>query len=143
MMMSYRMLLLATVISIAGCGGGGGVPENQPPTISAVTVAPTNVAFIGGTVTITAQVTDDDTVATVSAEVAGPGADPDTVSLSLDGEEYSGDYVADKNLEPEEDVYTVTVTATDNKGEKTDSEMKDFKVAGLPTPPPPPPAFQP
>ncbi len=133
-MMNYKTLLLVTVISIAGCGGGGGVPENQPPTITSATVAPTELYFIGGTVTITAQVTDDDTVATVSAQVAGPGGTA-TVALTLSGAQYTGEYVAVANSESDEDAYTVTVTATDNKGATSDPVSRDFKVAGLPWPP--------
>lgn len=138
-MMNYRMLLLATVISIAGCGGGGGVPENEPPTVTSATVAPTELSFIGGTVAITAEVTDDDTVATVSAQVAGPGGTA-TVALTLSGGQYTGEYVADANSGPDEDVYTVTVTATDNKGAIGEAVNTSFTVA-VPSTPPAPPEF--
>ena len=139
MMMSYRMFLVATVISIAGCGGGG-APPNQPPTVTTAAAVPTELSFIGGTVTITAEVTDDDTVATVSAQVAGPGG-TETVALTLSGEQYAGDYVADGNPGPNEYVYTVTVTATDNKDATSDPVSRGFTVAA-PSTPPPPPAFQ-
>jgi len=136
-MLRRILLLLALTVFIAGCGGGGGVPPNQPPTVTTATVAPAELPFIGGTVTITAEVTDDDTVATVSAQVAGAGG-TDTVTLALNGEQYTGDYVADGNPGPDEDAYTVTVTATDNKGATSDPVSRDFTVAEPSTPPLPP-----
>ncbi len=135
-MLRRILLLLALTVFMAGCGGGGGAP-NQPPTVTTATVAPAELSFIGGTVTITAEVTDDDTVATVSAKVVGSG-DTDTVTLALNGEQYTGDYVADGNPGPDEEAYTVTVTATDNDGATSDPVSRDFTVAEPSTPPPPP-----
>ncbi len=139
--MLHRILLLIGLTAlIAGCGGGGGTPTNQPPEVTDLEVEPPQVAFVGGNVTITAQATDDNAVATVTAKVTGAGGTA-TVNLTLSGGQYGGTYAAEQNLETEDSVYTVTVTATDNQDLESTEVTAQFAVRGLSAPPGPPEGF--
>jgi parallel beta-helix repeat protein len=90
-------------------------PDTQAPVISACMVQPRRLPSPGGDFTITATVTDNRSVASVVAHVAGPSGTSD-VSLSLAGSTYTGVFTAPANLSAQDVNYQVTVTATDSSG---------------------------
>lgn len=119
---------LGLALAIAGCGGGGAVtpspggpvgPDNQPPVLSNVALSATTLDFHGGSVTISANVTDASGVANVTATIAKGGVVIGTVALSsAGGTTYSGTFSlpANQNATAASDVYTVTLRATDVNG---------------------------
>ncbi len=139
--MKHTVLLVALVLTacVAGCGGGGGGggSTNAAPTVTSLSVVPSQLGYTGGTVTITAQATDDSQVASVSASVAGPSG-TETVALTAAGNDYAGTYTAAGNLGPGAAAYSVSVTATDDDGATSDAATAGFTVASISPPPPRP-----
>jgi hypothetical protein len=138
------MLSVFTAL-VAGCGGGGGgggtptpPPDTTPPTITNTNA--TNPAdFQGGTVTISARVTDASGVASVIATVIKP--DTTTAQVTMSGStNYSGTFVAPVNNTNNNAVYRVIISATDNAGNSGSAPEIQFTVPAPETPPPPPPA---
>jgi hypothetical protein len=131
--------LLGIILSIsvfAGCGGGGPPPVDNPPAVSGASVAPAELRYTGGQVSITATVTDDRGVGSVVAAVTGPGGTPATVAMSLTSGRYEGAYDAAGNATIADQAYTVRVTANDNAGQSASSAALSFKVKSAYAPPP-------
>lgn len=120
-----RILAILSVgftIGLWGCGGGGGAPDTNPPTIVNVQVEPTKLTrFTGGEVTISAQVSDPSGVAIVWAEVQKPNGAMEKVTMSLTGNVYQGTIKAGANTrnDGQDETYKVWVRAKDAKGNET------------------------
>jgi hypothetical protein len=120
---------------IAGCGGGGVVPTDRPPTITEAALTPTELPAGGGTVTITVGATDDRQVVRVTARINGPDG-VRTIALSLVGSTYQATYAAPPNPGPDDQAYAVQVTARDNGGNTSAPRQLAFIVqspAGAPS----------
>lgn len=126
------LALLAT-----GCGSD----DVAPPTVTAASVTPTQLPFAGGVLTITATVFTVGEIYQVTATVTGPGG-PQTVPLAQDGDEYAGAFTAPVNGATTAANYTVTVAATDTKGQ-TGAEFAagSFSVQPAAVPPQAPPGW--
>jgi hypothetical protein len=87
---------------------------NDPPVVTNATVTPTTVTYLGGTVTITADVSDDTgALNSVEAEMYGPYFFP--VALSqVGGDQWSGTVELPANLRPDPASWQIYVRARDN-----------------------------
>jgi len=137
--------MLAVLLS--GCGGGGGsggttptpTPSAKPPTIDNAMLNPAFVQYLGGNVIISAKVVDmDGTVSTVTARVT-LGSSSKSVTLTGSSGIYTGSFAAPANSSGTDQVYTVTITATDNAGLSSSSPGFNFTVKASVSPPAPPP----
>ena len=134
---SLVVVVMGLSALVAGCGGGQG-NGNVSPIITDASVTPSELRFTGGTVTIAAKATDDESVDQVLAVVEGP-AGPSTLPLALSSDYYACDYSAPPNPGPADQVYSVEVRATDNRGIVSVPETRSFTVAAPPVPPETPP----
>lgn len=132
------LLAIAMVAGCGGGGGGGGSKSGAAPTITSVSAtSPSSSA--GGTITITASVTDDSGLKSVTAVVTNPSgtASPALGMTAGTGSTYScSSYVAAENYETSAVTYTVVVTAKDTDG-NTSTSTCTFKVPGDAPPAPP------
>ncbi len=130
-----RRALGLLLVLLWGCGGGvvsesptdgegGGAPlDTTPPSISDVQVAPSQLRFAGGEVTISAQVSDPSGVAEVWAEVQKPNGTKEQVEMSSVGGVYQGRYQIGMNTSNDgrEQAYRVWIRARDRQGNETPS----------------------
>jgi hypothetical protein len=134
-------LLAVAVMGLEGCDGGGPGPDNIPPTISNAAVAPPQLRFPGGDVTLTATVADPSGVAWVQATVTGPDRATETVTLTDEGNgNYRGTYSASANTRSDgtAESYAVRLRARDGKGNETPPpgvEADSFQVNAADAPP--------
>ena len=137
--MFLAALTVCVIVVTAGCGGGGG-GDTTPPTVSGVTTSPSTLDFVGGPVTITADVTDASGVGAVGASVVASSSGTTTpVSMSkTTGDTYSGQFAAPPNpiIDGIPETYSVQVSASDTNGNAASSTATTFAV----NPPDPPPA---
>ncbi|MBI3948793.1 MAG: hypothetical protein HY321_22985 [Armatimonadetes bacterium] len=150
-------LLLGLALAAAGCGGGGGDsttpdgggtgPDTQAPALTGVALSTASLDFRGGSVTVSANVTDASGVATVTATIAREGTTIGTVTLSpASGSTYSGTYSVPPNgsATGAAQTYTVVVRATDTKGNASAEVSAGSVTVTAPDPGdqvPPPPVF--
>ena len=117
------------------------VPANAPPTVTSATIAPTELRYVGGPVTITVTAIDDEQVNEVSAEVTGPSGTT-SILLTPVGQEYQGTYPASENGGPGDAAYDVTIVATDIRGHASaPTEISPAFTVRAPLPPPPEPGM--
>ena len=110
------------------------IQVHEPPSITEASLTPSELRFTGGTVTITVKATDDGTVAQVAAVVDGPpGAS--MLDLAASGDHYEATYPASANPGPTDDVYSVEVTATDDRGYVSAPRALTFTVTAPAAPP--------
>jgi hypothetical protein len=133
------------IMAAAGCGSGG---DTSPPVISGavITTSPNPLTYLGGTATVTANVTDSTGVnaATVKADVLDQNAvsltgGPQTMapSLTVPGQ-YSYTVTLPNNLAGTTNkVYTVSITAADTIGNATPAPFAAGTIT-VPFPPAPP-----
>jgi len=117
----------ATTSSPGGGPGGDGTPtptDDDPPTISDVTRTPTTVTS-EDTVTVSATVTDDNTLSSVLL-YWNDGSEQST-SMSASGDTYSA------TIGPFTELITVTywINATDNASQSTESSKSSFTVSDI------------
>jgi hypothetical protein len=143
----FACLVLASVVAAinVGCGGGGGGGQNPPTDTTPPTITNTNVTspldFNGGTVTISARVTDAGGVAAVTALIIKPDTKTEVVQM-IGSTNYAGTFNAPANLGSSAAVYRVIISATDTSGNSASAPEIQFTVSppDVPPPPPPPPA---
>lgn len=125
---------------------GKGAPVNQPPAISQAQVAPTELTFEGGPITLTATVVDSDAngVESVFAEIVQPDSTIRRISLArIAGDAASGTYRGTLDLPGNAgavaQTYEVVVGARDTAQlSATPVAAGRVTVAGLALPPEPP-----
>lgn len=133
--LSYRVTFRAVDTSgleaTADCGTVTvAPPDSQAPVISACQVTPRALLARGGSVTITATVTDDAAVSSVRALVTVPGGSQVAVVLaSQGGNNYQGTYVVSPNPGPSPQSYQVVITAQDSSGNPATADCGAFTVA--------------
>jgi hypothetical protein len=93
-------------------------------------VNPSQTAFEGGNVTITAKATDEDGDAlTVQAAVQKPDGTTQTIPLTKGvGSQYNGTYTAPGNPTTSAQVHEIRVTASDGEASDTDPPMGNNSV---------------
>lgn len=138
------VLVSAFAVITTGCGGGGGgggsqdpLPDTTPPSITN-TNATSPLDFNGGTVTISARVTDAGGVAAVTALIIKPDTKTEVVQMT-GSTNYTGTFNAPANLGSSAAVYRVIISATDNAGNSASAPEIQFTVPAPDEPPPPPP----
>lgn len=134
-------------ILIAGCGGGGGgsaVEGNTSsgPIVTSFAATPTSLDFPGGTVTLSAHVSDFDGVDAVNATVYS-SASQSNINVTMtntSGDYYTGSFTSPSNTNSYGIVvsYSVRLSARDMKGNSTITEPVLVEVV-----PPDPPIDQP
>jgi hypothetical protein len=107
-------LLAAFVVSPIGAAADDVPVEDTPPVVSNGLLSPGILTYLGGSVTISADVVDDVGVASVSADVQGSDGTTQTVELlQTSGPTYSGNVDVPPNFTDSMVTYSVTVNATD------------------------------
>lgn len=124
-----------TTESLGWIDQGAAPPFDELPNADA-DVSPRSLPSSGGDVQITSHATDDHSVSEVSATVTDDeGAewvvDMDGVSSGV----YQGTWPAPPNAAPDDHVYTLLVTATDDIGQQRYVNAGQVTVAGAPSPP--------
>lgn len=149
-------LLGISVVFLGGCGGGGaassgtGVPQppsetNRSPSISAFSVSPTSLTFVGGPVTYTVTASDPDGDAlTVTVIVTEPNGDIKTLTpQSGAGGTFTVTYNSPGNVAPNGQIvsYTAVARVSDGVNPAVTSQGATYTVAAPPAGPPsvPPP----
>lgn len=140
-----RILILLVIVYLStsciggGGGGGSGSSNKKAPDITGITISPLQVRFSGGDITVDASVTDNDGVSSVVIEVAG------TVNQNVAASNSSGDnYTAVVSLPANEDLFeiendfTLTIRATDAKGNIKRTLPYTVTVEAMRRPPAPP-----
>ena len=116
-----KRALVGLVLLIIGCGGGGG-GDSTPPNVTDVQVNPQRLSFQGGSVKISAVVSDASGIDRVWAVVQRPDGWKKEVTLSSSGDaRYEGEFQVESNLriDGQSLVYHVWVRARDKKGNET------------------------
>jgi hypothetical protein len=107
-------------------GGGADLP-----TITNATATDPNddgVVEDGQTVTVTADVTDEDGIESVTADTSDFGR-PSDLSLTVKGEDtYEESFTVDTDTSPGEGSYAITITATDNNGISATADTNELKL---------------
>ncbi len=141
---SVLIALLIASCLIAGCGGGGGgggSASSAGPSISNLSVSPTNWSSGGGTATIAATVTAASGVSSVTASVTSSSSTR-TVTLSqVSGAGlFNGTYAIPANtaVGGSAAVYTIVISATDAAGASSTASAGVISVPAPTNPPQPP-----
>jgi len=116
-----KWAFVGLVLLIIGCGGGGG-GDSTPPNVTDVQVNPQRLSFQGGSVKISAVVSDASGIDRVWAVVQRPDGWKKEVTLSSSGDaRYEGEFQVESNLriDGQSLVYHVWVRARDKKGNET------------------------
>jgi hypothetical protein len=133
-----------TVVATAGDQSGTATVHveadvNEPPIIASVQAQPERLGYRGGRVTVTAEVTDDKSVAQVWMVVKNPEGRPSSeiALIRQTGNVYQGIYDAAANVQEDgtSAVYTVTVYAKDNENSQARPKDTTFTVQGPVRPP--------
>jgi hypothetical protein len=127
----WSLLSLAAAAALLVAPAPAGAADETPPAISNAVVSPSGLPFTGGTVTITATVTDDVGVAAVHADIYGPFV-ASVVLLPTGPSTYSGTYGVGANGTPEPVGYQVTISAFDTTGNSAEAPAGDIQVDGEP-----------
>ncbi|MBI3946796.1 MAG: hypothetical protein HY321_12810 [Armatimonadetes bacterium] len=129
-----------------GDGQGGGVSgDREPPAISNVAASPVSVRFTGGTVALSAEVTDAGGVAAVWADVTAPdGASTSQPMSPAFGAAYAGEWTAPPNTGESGAplTFTLLVRARDQAGNTSAAEAVTITVQAPGLPPAGPPPLQ-
>lgn len=107
------------------------VLKNAPPVITNCGAAPASRLATGGLFTISADVTDDVQVKSVTANITLPGQGAPSVDVTLNhttGNTYSGTYNAPANNTNADQSYGLQITATDNFNASSVMPCTPFKV---------------
>ena len=116
-----KWAFVGLVLLIIGCGGGGG-GDSTPPNVTNVQVNPQRLSFQGGSVKISAVVSDASGIDRVWAVVQRPDGWKKEVMLSSSGDaRYEGEFQVESNLriDGQSLVYHVWVRARDRNGNET------------------------
>ncbi len=117
------VFLLSMGALLIACGGGGRAPADLvPPTVSNVQVTPNRLPFTGGTVRVSATVTDPSGVSSVWVQVRGPDGSERSIALTnAGGSVYQGELTLGPATTPDgqDAEYRVWVLARDARGNTT------------------------
>ncbi|MDH7600722.1 MAG: Ig-like domain-containing protein [Armatimonadota bacterium] len=138
------LLLCAAAVFVMGCGGGGGgnngggggSTDTTAPVISSPSATPTELQPVGGKITITAIVTDNVAVASVTATITKPNNGTVTVPMSASsGSTYTASWQPDIASLIPSGVFKIVITAKDAAGNTAASPQLTVTVEGPPPPP--------
>lgn len=101
--------------------------DTQAPAFLGCGVQPRRLPSLGGVFTITATVTDNRSVTSVVAKVAGPSGTTN-VPLNPSGDGYTGTFTAPENLTAQDVNYQVTITATDPSNNQVTADCGTITV---------------
>ena len=119
------------VALLAGCGGGGG-DATAPPAVNIFTATPTALDFPGGTVMLSASISSANDIVSVLVNVHSSDGNDTVVNMtSPDWNLYAGHFTAPPNVNSSGTAmdYSITLTATDAKGNSTVTEPITVTVA--------------
>lgn len=134
----------SSLLIFTGCGGGHAIIDGSGPEVTALTINPRQLArFVGGQVVITAIVSDASGVKKVTARVVRQNdgqllAEVKLQRVAADRFEVTIAAPANTRDDGQDEVYTVTIIATDKAGQKTRMGDGTFTVLAPGGPPPPP-----
>lgn len=124
------MLAPAALPSVAGAAEPG---EDAPPVVSNGSILPASLPYLGGTVTIAADVADVDGVALVSAELLGSDGSYQAVALTpAGGDAYSGTAAIGPNFTDSPVSHAVQIIAEDANGLQTTESIGEVSVDAQP-----------
>lgn len=131
--------LLPLFLLLAGCGGGG-AGGDATPIVNDSAVAPSELRFTGGAVTISAMVTDDLGLSRVWAVITRPDQTTASVDMAGNGQLFSGTWTAPPNPRTDgvDALYRVIIHARDTGGQVAETTEQQFRVEATETPPPNP-----
>ncbi|MEN6355814.1 MAG: hypothetical protein ABFD83_01880 [Armatimonadota bacterium] len=105
------------VVLVAGCGGGGGgtpAPDTSGPKIENMKADTSSLTFVGGNVTIMADVTDASSISSVKAAVSKGGKLISEKAMTLSsGSTYQAVVTAPSNISSASLTCTVVIYAVD------------------------------
>jgi len=117
-----KQAIVGLALLIIGCGGGGD-GDTTPPNVTNVQVNPQMLSFQGGSVKISAVVSDPSGIDRVWAVVQRPDGWSKEVKLSLPpgGDRYEGEFQVERNLRTDGQslIYRVRLRARDGRGNET------------------------
>jgi len=143
-----RTLFLGLAYTLAvltfGCGGGGGGGGNGggggadtvAPVISSPSATPTILPPVGENITISATVTDNVGVTSVTATITKPDNKTVTVTMTASGSTYTAVWRPDITSIVPGGQFKIVITARDAAGNTSSSTQLIVNIEG----PPPPPA---
>lgn len=129
---SARVGLTLGLVALVGCGGG-----NSHLVTVTVGAAPSNLPFIGGTVTVTA--VTNVPVSSITATATGPSGTLTVPLTAQSGTTWQGQVTLPQNLTNAAQTWLITVTASDASGQGTGSAT--VTVTGIEGGGPPAPEF--
>ena len=129
-----RVVVVATAIAAAVVLPAGPVAaDEEPPVIADPSAAPANLPPDGGTITISADVTDVDGVASVFATLSSSDGFTDSVTLLPAGPTtYGRTYGIPGNASNDPVSWTIEIWAEDGVGRQTSAFTGGVEVAGQP-----------
>lgn len=146
-MRTRRAMLLGGVFLAslfgAGCPSRPSLaPDTESPKVVGISFDPSSLKFVGGEVTITAQVSDNKGVKRVWGEVEKPDGTKDTLQEKVydppqESVTYQATYDFPANTGNKDVVYTIRIKAADGAG--NEREEKETLVVPAPEGPPEPP----
>lgn len=126
-------LLALAVLAAPPVAGAAEPGEDAPPVVSNGSVVPSSLPYLGGTVTISADVADVDGVTSVYAELSGSDGSYQAVTLSpAGGDAYSGTAAIGPNFTDTPASHGVSIVAEDVNGHSTSEGIGEISVDAEP-----------
>jgi hypothetical protein len=126
-------VLAATLLALLVAAPDRAAAEDLPPIVTNGVVSPGSLPHVGGTVTISVDVTDDVGITTVYADVYAPDGSLQSVQLLASGlTTYSGSVSIGPNFTDEAASHSVWVQASDTNGALTIELIVDVQFDAQP-----------
>lgn len=144
----YRLAVGAVDVNGATASSDAGTvtvisQDTAPPAITGAQVSPSSLTAAGGSVAISATVTDNTAVGSVAATVTAPDGGSSVVTLARgQGNTYGGSFLAAANTTTTAQTYRVSVTARDTSSNTAVADAGSFTVAAAPVPDTTPPSLK-
>jgi hypothetical protein len=132
----FRWVLLASALGMAAVClalAGPAAAEDSPPDIAGGAATPSNLAYEGGLVQLSAEVTDDSAVQNVTAVIAGSDGSFQAIQL-YEGSagNFYGTFEALANYTESPISYSVEIQAYDDVNNYSATTVAEFQVEGAP-----------
>jgi hypothetical protein len=132
----FRWVLLASALGVAAIClalAGSAAAEDTAPDIAGGSVTPSNLAYEGGLVQLSAEVTDDSAVQNVTAVIDGSDGSFQAIQL-YEGSagNFYGTFEAPANYTESPISYSVEIQAYDDANNYSATTVAEFQVEGAP-----------